>query len=267
MQMPEFSPNQQHYLKTLRRRKQSVILIRILLFTAFFILWETAATLDWIDSFIFSSPSRVASAFGKKAADGSLFLHIGITLAETLFSFVLVIVLGLFAAVLLWLFPALSQILDPYLVVLNSLPKSALAPLLIVWLGANMSTIVVAGVSVAIFGAILNIYTGFTEVSPEKIKLIYTLHGTRKDALLKVILPGTIPNIISNMKVSIGLCLIGVIIGEFISSRQGLGYLIIYGTQVFQLDLVIMSILILCVIASGLYALITLLEKSYLGKN
>ena len=95
--MPEFSPNQQHYLKTLRRRKQSVILIRILLFTAFFILWETAATLDWIDSFIFSSPSRVASAFGKMAADGSLFLHIGITLAETLFSFVLVIVLGLFA--------------------------------------------------------------------------------------------------------------------------------------------------------------------------
>ena len=171
--MPEFSPNQQHYLKTLRRRKQSVILIRILLFTAFFILWETAATLDWIDSFIFSSPSRVASAFGKMAADGSLFLHIGITLAETLFSFVLVIVLGLFAAVLLWLFPALSQILDPYLVVLNSLPKSALAPLLIVWLGANMSTIVVAGVSVAIFGAILNIYTGFTDVSPEKIKLIY----------------------------------------------------------------------------------------------
>lgn len=145
--------------------------------------------------------------------------------------------------------------------VLNSLPKSALAPLLIVWLGANMRTIVVAGVSVAVFGAVLNLYTGFTEVSPEKLKLIYTLHGTKTDALFKVVLPGTLPNIISIMKVSIGLCLIGVIIGEFISSRQGLGYLIIYGSQVFQLDLVILSILILCAIAAGLYAAITLAEK------
>ena len=197
------------------------------------------------------------------AADGSLFLHIGVTLAETLFSFFLVVLLGLGIAVLLWLSPRLSLVLEPYLVVLNSLPKSALAPLLIVWLGANMNTIVVAGISVAIFGAILNLYTGFMEVSPEKIKLIYTLHGTKRDALFKVVLPGTIPNIISNMKVSIGLCLIGVIIGEFISSRQGLGYLIIYGSQVFQLDLVIMSILILCMIAAALYAIITLAEKFY----
>ena len=264
--MHELSPSQQQYLKAQKRQKQSVILARILLFAAFFILWETAADLGWIDSFVFSSPSRVAAAFGRMAEDGSLFVHIGVTLAETLLSFILVVVLALFIAVLLWLSPKLSQILEPYLVVLNSLPKSALAPLLIVWLGANMNTIVVAGISVAIFGAILNLYTGFTEISPEKLKLIYTLHGTKKDALFKVILPGTIPNIISIMKVSIGLCLIGVIIGEFISSRQGLGYLIIYGSQVFQLDLVILSILILCVIAAGLYAVISLAEKMYLRK-
>lgn len=260
--MHKTSPNQQRYLKTLKRQKQSVIFARVLLFAAFFLLWETAAGLGWIDSFVFSSPSRVAAAFRRMTEDGSLFLHIGVTLAETLLSFFLVILFSLLFAVLLWLFPKLSQILEPYLVVLNSLPKSALAPLLIVWLGANMSTIVVAGISVAIFGAILNLYTGFTEVSPEKLKLIYTLHGTKKDALFKVILPGTVPNIISIMKVSIGLCLIGVIIGEFISSRQGLGYLIIYGSQVFQLDLVILSILILCVIAAGLYAVIALLEKA-----
>lgn len=261
--MSELSANQRHYLKTLKRQKQWVIFARILLFAAFFLLWEISARLGWIDSFIFSSPSRVTAVLVKMAADGSLFLHIGVTLAETLFSFFLVVLLGLGIAVLLWLSPRLSLVLEPYLVVLNSLPKSALAPLLIVWLGANMNTIVVAGISVAIFGAILNLYTGFMEVSPEKIKLIYTLHGTKRDALFKVVLPGTIPNIISNMKVSIGLCLIGVIIGEFISSRQGLGYLIIYGSQVFQLDLVIMSILILCMIAAALYAIITLAEKFY----
>ena len=153
--------------------------------------------------------------------------------------------------------------LEPYLVILNSLPKSALAPLLIVWLGANSRTIIVAGMSVAIFGTILNLYTGFTETSREKIRLIYTLHGTKKDALTKVVLPSTVPMIISIMKVNIGLCLVGVVIGEFIGARNGLGYLIIYGSQVFQLDLVILSILILCLMAMLLYGGVTAAEKLY----
>lgn len=264
--MANQSSNQENYLNKIRHQKQFVITARILLFVSLFALWEIATRLGWIDSFVFSSPSRVASTIARMIADSSLFGHIGITLAETLISFFLVVILGLTVAVLLWLSPKLSQILEPYLVVLNSLPKSALAPLLIVWLGANMNTIIVAGMSVAIFGAILNLYTGFQEVSQDKIKLIYTLHGTKKDVLFKVMLPSTIPNIISNMKVSIGLCLIGVIIGEFISSKQGLGYLIIYGSQVFKLDLVIMSILILCVIATGLYVLISWVEKMYLKR-
>ena len=157
--------------------------------------------------------------------DGSLFLHVGITLTETLVSFALVVVIGLAVSLLLWLSDSVFQVLEPYLVILNSLPKSALAPLLIVWLGANSRTIIVAGMSVAIFGTILNLYTGFTETSREKIRLIYTLHGTKKDALTKVVLPSTVPMIISIMKVNIGLCLVGVVIGEFIGARNGLGYL------------------------------------------
>ena len=144
--------------------------------------------------------------------------------------------------------------------------KSALAPLLIVWLGANFKTIIVAGMSVAIFGTILNLYTGFSETSKDKIKLIYTLHGTKKDALFKVVLPSTIPLVISIMKVNIGLCLVGVVIGEFIGARNGLGYLIIYGSQVFQLNLVITSIIILCVIAMLLYGILGLAEKHYLKR-
>lgn len=149
------------------------------------------------------------------------------------------------------------------MVMLNSLPKSALAPLLIVWLGANYKTIILTGMSVAVFGSIMNVYTGFTEVDAEKIKLIYTLTGTEKDALYKVILPANIPNLFSIMKVNIGLCLVGVIIGEFIAARRGLGYLIIYGSQVFKMDWVILSILILCVIAMVLYLLLDLSEKFY----
>ena len=167
------------------------------------------------------------------------------------------------SARLLWLNKPLSKILEPYLVVLNSLPKSALAPLLIVWLGANYKTIILTGVSVAVFGSILNLYTGFMETSPDKIKLIRALHGSTAHVLFKVVLPANIPNLFSIMKVNIGLCLVGVIIGEFIGSKCGLGYMIIYGSQVFKLDWVILSILILCIIAMLLYFLLGRLEKRF----
>ena len=150
---------------------------------------------------------------------------------------------------------------------LNSLPKSALAPLLIVWLGATRTTIIVAGMSVAIFGSILNLYTSFMSADPGKMTLIYTLGGKRHQVLTKVVLPSSIPAIISNMKVNIGLCLVGVIIGEFLAAKEGLGYLIIYSSQVFKMDWLLMSICLLCLFAMCLYALINQLESCYLKRN
>lgn len=259
--MPELSPSQKKYLLQRRKEKYFVNISRILLFLVFLILWEFSSRFGWIDSFIFSSPLAILKNFAEMCRDQSLFVHIGITLAETLTSFFFVVLLGIGTAVLLWLSPKLSRILEPYLVILNSLPKSALAPLLIVWLGANVRTIIVAGMSVAIFGSIINLYAGFRETDPDKSKLIATLGGTRKDELLKIVLPSSVPLILSIMKVNIGLCLVGVIIGEFIGARQGLGYLIIYSSQTFKLTTVLMSILILCVIAMGLYGVLSLIEK------
>lgn len=232
--MPDHSPAQKQYLLRIRHEKYLIHVSRILLFLGFLFLWEISARKDWIDSFIFSSPSEIWQTFLTMTQDQSLFTHIGITLTETLLSFVITVCLGISTAVLLWACPNLSRILEPYLVVLNSLPKSALAPLLIVWLGANIRTIIVAGMSVAIFGSIINLYTGFRETDPEKLKLIRTLGGTKKDELTKIVLPSSVPLILSVMKVNIGLCLVGVIIGEFIGARQGLGYLIIYGSQTFN---------------------------------
>ncbi len=265
--MPEPSAAQRRFLKKRQQKMRTVTLVRILIFLAFLLLWEASARLNLIDAFIFSSPTRVAETFLSMAADGSIFRHTGITLLETLISFFLVFAVSILISVLLWMSRSLSRILEPYLVVLNSLPKSALAPLLIVWLGANMRTIIVAGMSVAVFGSILTIYTGFQEVDPEKAKLIYTLGGRKKDVLSKVILPGSVPVFLNTMKVNIGLCLVGVIIGEFIGSREGLGYLIIYGSQVFQLDLVLMSIVILCILAMCLYQCLNMAERLYLKKS
>lgn len=257
------SRHQKAYLHSRARHKLFVKIMRIVLLLGFLGLWEASTQLRWIDGFIFSSPSRISATFTNMLKDGTIFMHIGTTLWETIASFLLVVLVGLLTAILLWYSDKLSEILEPYLVVLNSLPKSALAPLLIVWLGANRTTIIVAGMSVAIFGTILNLYTGFREVSLDKTKLIYTLGGNRYHVLTKVVLPSTIPATISIMKVNIGLCLVGVVIGEFIGARSGLGYLIIYGSQVFKLDWVLMSIVILCIIAMGLYALIGAVEKWY----
>lgn len=261
--MSELSAGQQHYLNQQKKHRRIVRISRILILLSFLFIWEFTANVGLIDSFIFSSPSKIALCFWGMVLNKSIFLHIGVTLYETIVSFLLVIAISILMAVALWFSSKLSEILDPYIVVLNSLPKSALAPLLIVWLGATSTTIIVAGMSVAIFGSILNLYTSFTTVDPEKIKLIYTLHGTRFHALTKVVIPSSIPSIISTMKVNIGLCLVGVIIGEFLAARNGLGYLIIYASQTFKLDWLLMSIVLLCIMAMGLYSLINLLERLY----
>ncbi len=251
---------QEAFVREHRRHHHQVSSWRIFLFLLFLGLWETSARLGWIDSFFFSSPSRVVQCFIKQMKTNHMMTHIGITLFETIASFLLVIALSLLVATMLWYSKKLSEVLEPYLVVLNSLPKSALAPLFIVWLGTGSTTIIVAGISVAIFGSIISFYTGFQQVDPEKITLIYTLGGKKKDAFFKVILPGSLPILLSTAKVNIGLALVGVIIGEFLAARRGLGYLIIYGSQVFQLDMVIMSIIVLCIIALLFYKSIQVME-------
>ena len=261
--MSEVSLAQQNFLLTQKKHKRTVTVSRLCIFILFLAVWEGAARLDLIDSFIFSSPSKILLCAYGMILDQTLFAHIGITLFETIASFLLVIIVSLAVTVILWLNKGLSETLEPYLVILNSLPKSALAPLLIVWLGATYNTIIITGVSVAIFGSILSLYTSFQSVDPEKIKLIYTMGGRKYHALIKVILPANIPTLFSLMKVNIGLCLVGVIIGEFIASRQGLGYLIIYGSQTFKMSMVITSIVILCMIAMLLYLILQFAEHWY----
>lgn len=252
---------QQQYVQKQKKEYRCILAVRVVLLLVFLGIWEFTSRRGIIDSFIFSSPTEILNCFLRMAEDQSIFRHIWVTLSETLVSFALSVILGLFVAMILWSMKGVAGVMEPFLVVLNSLPKSALAPLLIVWLGANTRTIIVVGVSLAVFATVLNLYTGFREVDQEQIKLIYTLGGNSRQVLTKVIVPSTIPLLVSIMKVNIGLSLVGVVIGEFLAADEGLGYLIIYGSQVFQLNLVMMSILVLCVIAFGLYQGIAFLEK------
>lgn len=259
------SPAQASYLSKERQRRRQVAVCRIMIAVLFLAIWELSARMGYIDSFLFSSPSMVFACLREMTADKSIFLHTGVTLWETLVSFGVCTLLSLAFALLLWSLPSLAQICEPFLVLLNSLPKSALAPLLIVWLGNHMGTVVTAAVSVAVFGSILTLYTGFSQMDAEQALLIRSLGGNGKDILLKVLLPGSLPLLINSMKVNIGLCLVGVIIGEFLSAKAGLGYLITYGSQTFAMTMVIASITILCVLSTALYQLISLAER-LLGK-
>lgn len=236
---------------------------RIFIFAAFLILWQAASDLGWIDKFYFSSPTEIGALFLHDIQDRSLLSHIGITLFESGVSFLLILLFAMVIATFFLFYPSLGKMFEPFLIVLNSLPKSALAPLIIVWLGTGMRTIILCGMSVGIFGCILNLYQAFSQTDPERLKLIETLGGTKMQAFTKVVFPGNIPTFLSLSKVNIGLSLVGVIIGEFLAGRRGLGYLIIYGSQVFKLDMVILSITILCVIAMLIYGIINFLEKHY----
>ncbi|MDE6920948.1 MAG: ABC transporter permease [Lachnospiraceae bacterium] len=252
---------QKNFLRRQRLQKLYIFWSRILIFAAFLMLWQVSADFGWIDSFYFSSPTAISRLFWHDITDMSLLSHIGITLLESGVSFLLIIVFSVLIATFFWFYPSLGKMFEPFLIVLNSLPKSALAPLIIVWLGTGPRTIILCGISVGIFGCILNLYQSFAQTDPERLKLIETLGGTKLQAFTKVVFPGNIPTFISLSKVNIGLALVGVIIGEFLAGRKGLGYLIIYGSQVFKLDMVILSIVILCVIAMVLYGLLNVLEK------
>ncbi len=255
------SPAQILYMKKLKQHHRLVLFLQVFLLIFIIAAWEFCSDIGWLNSFIFSSPSRMLKSAVTLYQEGNLLGHIGITLVETFASFFLVALLTILVAIVLWWNQTCSEILEPYFVILNSLPKSAMAPIFIVWLGNNMKTIIITAISLAVFGSILNLYTIFQSTDPDKIKLIKTLHGNRMDCLTKVILPMNLPAILSILKVDIGLCLIGVIIGEFLAAKQGLGYLIIYSSQVFKMDWVMLSIFLLCLMAAFLYTGVTWLEK------
>ncbi len=260
--MPEWiSLERQTYLRSCRRKKTVVHLAQVLLLIGFFLLWELAAQWGWIDSFLISCPSRMYETVKNLYLSGELWIHLGASCLETVAGFVLGTVLGAAVAVALWLSPTLYRILDPYLVVLNSLPKTALGPVFIVWIGAGPSSIIAMTLAISLVVTILEVHNGFVSTDTGKLRLMQSLGASRRQILTKLVLPANFTTIINALKVNVGLSWVGVIMGEFLVSRAGLGYLIVYGSQVFKMDLVMATVLLLALAAAAMYQGILLLEK------
>lgn len=255
------STEHKEFLRKYKIRKLSIAASQAALLIFFFAIWEIAAHLKWIDPFIMSQPSRVVKTIAALTADGSIFTHTGVTVLETIIGFLSGTLLGTVIAIILWWSDFAAKVLDPYLVVLNALPKTALGPIILVWIGGTASSIIVMALLISVIVTILNVYLAFESCDEDKIKLLTTLGATKLQILNKVILPASIPAIISVLKINVGLSLVGVIVGEFLVSKAGLGYLIIYGGQVFKMDLVMTSVLILAVAAALMYLSVAWFEK------
>lgn len=249
------------YIQSLKKEKLWVGFYQLVIFVLFFVGWEFLSRKQWIDPLIFSSPSKVWNLLIDKVMNGSLFLDLGYTLTETVFGFILGTLLGTILAAILWWSPFLSKVLDPYLVVLNSMPKVALGPILIVALGPNMTSIIAMGAIISVIITTIVVYTSFREVDENYLKVLHTFGASRYQSFKEAILPASFPTIISTLKVNVGLSWVGVIVGEFLVSERGLGYLIIYGFQVFNFTLVLLSLLVIAVFATIMYQLVDLLER------
>ena len=261
----KISEARKKYLKNIKKNKILILTTQISIVVIFIILWEVLANQGVIDSFIMSKPSRIWNTL-LNLTSNDLLKHLGITCLETIIGFSLGTVLGILIAIILWWSDFLSKVSEPFLVVLNSLPKVALGPVIIIWVGAGMPAIIVMALSISLIVTILQNLNGFLGTDKEKIKMAKTFGANKFQILNKVVIPSNISTFIKSLKVNIGLSLVGVISGEFLVSKGGLGYLIVYGGQVFQLDLVMTSVLILGIVAAIMYESVVLLEKRIMKK-
>ncbi|XID95976.1 ABC transporter permease [Paenibacillaceae bacterium WGS1546] len=254
------SPLYDNYLRVQRRNRRWITISRLSVLAAFLLLWEFAARWGWIDPMLTSKPSQLVSSFRELAFEGNLFKHTWITAVETLVGIVISMTLGTAVAVLFWWSTYASKVLEPYIVVLNALPKVALGPIFYIWLGDRYSIYGMA-VAISIIVTIIMVESGFKEISKSKLKLMESFGATKAQMLRMVLLPASIPHFVATLKVNVGLTLVGVVMGEFLSSKAGLGYLIIYGGQVFQMTLVMVSIAMLALLSALLYGVVNVLER------
>ncbi|MGN1201358.1 MAG: ABC transporter permease [Candidatus Caccovivens sp.] len=260
---PNFSQAHKTYINRLMKDKFVIIFFRIFILVAFLALWEITTHYGLVDAFYVSSPSRIIAQIISLAQSGTLLGHTLTTLYETLVGFAIATVMGYLIAVILWWNEKVRKIFEPYIVVLNSLPKIALGPVIILWVGAGTTAIITMCVLICIVITTMSMLSAFLSVDEGKILLLKSMHANKFQILFKLVLPSSMPDFISVLKINVGMSWVGSIMGEYLTSKAGLGYLIVYGGQIFKIDLVMAATFILCVLAFLMYYAVSLLERKY----
>ena len=262
-----YSEEHKKYLKKRKIRKLLITLTQLLILILLIATWELLAHYKIINTFISSSPSRIVNTIIDLHNQNNLYHHIWITIYETIISFGLGTILGIIIAIILWWNNFIYKVLDPYLTVINSLPKVALGPIIIIFFGANINSIMIMALLISVIVTIMTVYNGFNETDPNKIKLLKSFNASKWQILKMIILPSSYSTIVSSLKINISMSLIGVIMGEFLVSKEGIGYLIMYGSQVFNLNLVMSGIIILMIVSIIMYKAVSYIEKILIKKD
>lgn len=255
------------YLKEKKKKKYLILGLQLLILVLFFLAWEILVNLNILNEFLISKPSKIYELFLTYLKTNSLFIHVYTSVIETIIGLIIGSSLGLLIAILLFFSSTIYKILDPYLTVLNALPKTALAPILIIWAGTNMKGIILVSVSLSLIITIISSYSYFQMTDKNLIKLMKVLNASKCQIFFKIVLPSNSANILSILKINVGLAWIGTIVGEFLVSKNGIGYLLMYGGMVFRLDLVMMGVIILAIIAFLMYEIINIVEKRIRNKK
>lgn len=259
----QISVEHKKYLKSIKKEKCLILFLQIGLLIVFILLWELLTQFKVIDAFYYSSPSRIINMIGVIFNSGEMFAHIGTTLLETVLGFTLSTIIGTAVAILFWLSERLRRIFEPYMIVLNSLPKIALGPLIIIWFGTGLKSIIFMCILICVIITTISMLNSFLSCDVDKILLMKSMHASKAQIFLMLIFPNSFGDLISVLKINVGLSWVGTIMGEYLASKAGLGYLIVYGGQVFNTNLVMASTVILCVLTSLMYFAVYKLESVF----
>ena len=255
------------YLKKIKKEKILIIMSQVLILLSLIFIWEYLSNKNIINSFIYSSPTKVMRIIVELYNNGNLFNHIWVTVYETIISFILATLLGTIIAIILWYSKFLYKVMEPYLTILNSLPKVALGPIIIIISGANIKSIIIMALLISLIITISTVYSGFINTDKNMIKLMNSFHASKWQILKYLVIPYNYHVIINSLKINVGMSLVGVIMGEFLVSKAGIGYLINYGSQVFNLNLVFAGIIILLIVSYLMYLLVLYIEKVLIRNN
>ncbi len=265
--MYTYSKEHLNHVKRIKKEKRIILIVQIGLAISFLILWQLLANLEMINTFLTSSPKEIVETIKNLIENNNLFNHIFATIYETLISFTLATLIGIIVATILWWNKTIAKIIEPYLTIINSIPKVALGPLIIIWIGADTSSIIFMALLICVFISVINIYNAFISTNNNYIKILKSFNASKTQIFINVVIPNNMMNIVNTMKVNISMSLVGVIMGELLVSKEGLGYLIIYGSQVFNINLVITSVVILALLSWVMYYIIIVIQKKLIKER
>ena len=255
------------YQLNIKKERRLIFLYQLLICLFFFGSWELLSRYQLIDPLLFSSPTKILDLGIQKWIEGSLLFDLFITVVETIAGFIFGTLLGTILATSLWWFPRFAKVADPFLVILNAMPKVALGPLIIVLFGPGFLAIMAMGIIISVIITSSVIYTAFVEVDQQFLKIMKSFGATKFQIFKGVVLPACTPVLLSTLKVNVGLSWVGVIVGEFLASSRGLGYYIMYGFQVFNFTLVLLSLILIAIVATIMYKIVSWIEKGMLKKH